>query len=95
VSGSRSWLGVFIPNALINGCAAGSSNILSGAVRTARNGNTAPMLIISANDAAIINTSNNPNCPLRLGVTCRQRRNRSVVRDCSPEVELMNGLRRW
>ena len=52
-------------------------------------------LIISAKEAAIINTSNSPNCPLRLGVMCRQRRDRSTVSDCSPEVELMNGLHRW
>jgi len=50
--GRRSWLGNVKPNVFINGWAAGSLNIRAGAVKTARKGRTAPMLRISANEAA-------------------------------------------
>ena len=74
VSGSRSWLVLVMPAAWMSDCAAGSRNIRSGAVRTARNGSTAPMLRISAKDALTIRTSNSPNCARRLGLMWCQRR---------------------
>ena len=57
VRGKTIWLGVERPKVWINGWVMGSLNIRSGAVRTARNGSTAPILRISANEAAIIKTS--------------------------------------
>lgn len=78
VSGKRSWLALVNPTARISGWAAGSWKILSGAVRTARNGSTAPMLSISANDAQTISMSKSPNWPRRLGVMWCQRRIRSL-----------------
>lgn len=74
VSGKRSWLALVIPIARMNGWAAGSWKILSGAVRTARNGSTAPMLSISAKDAQTIRMSKSPNWPRRRGVMWCQRR---------------------
>ena len=79
VSGSRSWVALVMPAAWMSGWAAGSWNIRSGAVRTARNGSTAPMLRISANEALTINTRSRANCPRRLGLMWSQRRRRSVV----------------
>ena len=55
--------------------------IVSGAVRTARNGRTAPMLRISAREAVTIKTSKIANWDRRrLDIWC-QRRARRVGRD--------------
>ena len=50
VSGKSRSSGVSIPNAWIIGCALGCAKTLFGAVNTAKKGNVAPMLMISAID---------------------------------------------
>ena len=81
VSGNGSCAGIVSPSARMKGCAAACSKTRSGAVNTARNGNTAPILRISANEANSISTSSSPNCPRRRGLMWCQRRCRSCVMD--------------
>jgi len=65
VNGKRSWLGFVRPRIWIIGWAFGNWNMRSGAVRTARNGSTAPILRISANEARIIRIRIMANCARR------------------------------
>ena len=53
----------------------GLYNIDSGEVKIPKNGTTAPMLKISANDKIIINKNNNLICFLRRRLICPHRRN--------------------
>jgi hypothetical protein len=61
VSGSKSSEGLVSPNSKIKGWAAGISKIFSGAVKTPRNGNTAPILNISAVDVKSIKNNSIQN----------------------------------
>ena len=57
VRGNRSWLAVVRPKVWIMGWAIERWKMRAGSVRTARNGSTAPMLRISAKEAATIKSS--------------------------------------
>ena len=65
VNGKRSWFGLVRPRIWMNGRATGSWNMCAGEVITARNGITAPILSISANEAIIIRMSSMANCARR------------------------------
>lgn len=58
----------------------------SGEVRTARNGSTAPMLRISAKEAAIIKTKRIANWVLRREDICVQRRESKLEMDIERKV---------
>ena len=66
VRGNRSCSGDTIPIKLMNSFAPENWNMRSGFVRTARNGRTAPMLRISANEAANIKIKRRNTWILRL-----------------------------
>ena len=53
----------------------------SGAVNAPKNGNTAPILSTSAEDASIITKNKSPNCARRRGLMCHHRRRKSFNRD--------------
>ena len=68
VNGNSNCLGSVRFKVRTIGCTRGKLKIRSGAVSMPRNGNTAPMLKISANEARSINTNSKPNCPRRRGL---------------------------
>ena len=61
VIGRINWLDSFISKILIIGCIYEFSKIISGLVKTPRNGITAPILTISAKEASIIKTKTKVN----------------------------------
>ena len=86
VKGKRSWLELVRARVWMNGWAIGRWNMRSGEVRTARNGSTAPMLRISAKEAAIIKISSIANWALRRGDICVQRRDSKLEMDIERKV---------
>ena len=86
VKGKRSWLELVRARVWMNGWAIGRRNMRSGEVRTARNGSTAPMLRISAKEAAIIKISSIANWALRRGDICVQRRESKLEMDIERKV---------